>query len=57
MITKTSQPALPQPPRSRLLKMSVITRNSRNNHSTHRKNHIMVKNTSSNGILHPPSGE
>ena len=34
--------------------MSMITRNSRKNHSTHRKNHIMVQNTSSNGIVPSP---
>lgn len=44
---RISQPALPQPPRSWLRKMSVMTLNSRNSHMTQRKNQSMVQKRSS----------
>ena len=49
MIVKTTQPALPQPERSRRRKMSANTVKSSQNHSTHRKKMHMVQNTSRNG--------
>src|SRR5512146_2152980 len=48
-ITRMSQPALPQPLRSRLRKMSEKILNSKKSHRIHKKKYSIVKNASSSG--------